>query len=206
MLLTPPGNAVEDAGYSNKTTELLMNWQNTGGSQKSDGETNCLIYKVALNPNFDLNDLMNFNAQWENQKADTADEQSPHLQSFQETSINIKVPSGSKHVPSQKFSILGLHYHKITTMTKEAYESPLALKFHYTPFKLYYTCPVNGSEAKKEECVYLEMYNLDALIDEHDKVQHVPTDDPNCKQEKVISTVMLWSDATHLTSFGMAKC
>jgi hypothetical protein len=129
----------------------------------------------------------------------------PYLWSFQETSIDIEVPSGSKHVPSRKFSIPGLHYHKITTMIKEAYESPLALKFHYTPFKLYHTCPANGSEAEKDEHFYSEMYNLDALINKHDKVQHMPTDDPNCKQEKVISTVMLWSDTTHLTSFGTAK-
>jgi hypothetical protein len=79
MPSTPPGDAVEDAGYSNKTTELLMNWQNTSSSQKSDGEMNCLVHKVALNPDFDLNDLKNFNAQQENWKVDTADEQLPHL-------------------------------------------------------------------------------------------------------------------------------
>jgi Plavaka transposase len=202
---TPPGNAVEDAGYSNKTTELLMNWQNTGSSQKSDVEMNRLVHEVVLNPEFDLDDLKKFNAQRENWKADTADEQSPQLQTFQEASIDIEVPSGSKHTPSRKFSIPGLLYRKITTMIKEAYESPLALKFHYTPFKLYHTCPANGSEAEKDERVYSEMYNSDALIDEHDKIQRAPTDNPNCKREKVVASLMLWSDATHLTSFGTAK-
>jgi hypothetical protein len=205
---TPPGDAVEDAGssYSNKTTELLMNWQNTGSSQKSDVEMNRLVNEVALNPEFDLEDLKKFNAQRENRKADTADEQSPQLQAFQEASIDIEVPSGSKHTPSRKFSIPGLLYRKITTMIKEAYESPLALKFHYTPFKVYRTCPANGFEAEKDERVYSEMYNSDALIDEHDKIQRrAPTDDPNCKREKVVASLMLWSDATHLTSFGTAK-
>ena len=63
MLSTPPGDAVEDAGYSNKTTELLMNWKNTGSSQKSDVEMNRLVHEVALNPEFDLEDLKKFNAQ-----------------------------------------------------------------------------------------------------------------------------------------------
>jgi hypothetical protein len=205
MPSTPPGDGVEDAGYSNKTTELLMNWQNTGSSQKSDVEMNRLVHEVALNPEFDLEDLKKFNAQRENRKADTSDEQSPHLQAFQEASIDIEVPSGSKHTPSRKFSIPGLLYRKITTMIKEAYESPLALKFHYTPFKLYRTCPANGSEAEKDERVYSEMYNSDALIDKHDKIQRAPTDDPNCKREKVVASLMFWSDATHLTSFGTAK-
>ena len=205
MPSTPPGVAVEDSGSSNKTSELIMNWKNTSSSQKLDVEMNHLVHEVALNPEFNLEDLKNFNAQQENQKADTADELSPHLQAFQEASIDIEVPSGSKHTPSQKFSILGLLYHKITTMIKEAYESPLALKFHYTPFKLYRTCPANGSEAKKDERVYSEMYNLDALIDEHDKIQHMPTDDPSCKCEKVVASLMFWSDATHLTSYGTVK-
>ena len=205
MPSTLPGDAVEASGYSNKTTELLMNWQNTGSSQKSDAEINRLVHEVALNPDFHLEDLKKFNAQQENRKSDTAAEQSPHLQSFREASIDIEVPSGSKHIPSRKFFIPGFHYRKITAMIKEAYESPLALKFHYTPFKLYRKCPANGSGAEKNERVYSEMYNSDALIDEHDRVQRAPTDDPNCKREKVVASLMFWSDATHLTSFGTAK-
>ena len=49
------------------------------------------------------------------------------------------------------------------------------------------------------------MYNLDALIDEHDKIQRMPTDDPSCKWEKVVASLMFWSDATHLTSYGTVK-
>ena len=63
MLSTPPGVAVEDSGSSNKTSELLMNWQNTGSSQKLDVEMNHLVHEVALNPEFNLEDLKNFNAQ-----------------------------------------------------------------------------------------------------------------------------------------------
>ena len=203
---TLPGDAVEASGYSNKTTELLMNWQNTSSSQKSDAEINCLVHDVALNPDFHLEDLKKFNAQQENQKSDITAEQSPHLQLFQEASIDIEVPSGCQHIPSRKFSIPGFHYRKITAMIKEAYESPLALKFHYTPFKLYHKCPANGSEAEKNERVYSEMYNSDALIDKHDKVQRAPTDDPNCKREKVVALLMFWSDATILHLLAQRRC
>lgn len=100
MPSTLPGDAVEASGYSNKTAELLMNWQNTSSSQKSDAEINRLVHEVALDPDFRLEDLKKFNAQQENRKSDTAAEQSPHLHSFQEASIDIEVPSGSKHTPS----------------------------------------------------------------------------------------------------------
>jgi hypothetical protein len=50
----PSESTPGDAGYSNKTTELLMNWQNTGSNQKSDVEMNRLVHEVALNPEFDL--------------------------------------------------------------------------------------------------------------------------------------------------------
>ncbi|KAI0247484.1 hypothetical protein BJV78DRAFT_1276905 [Lactifluus subvellereus] len=160
----------------------------------SHAEVTHLVNDVMLHPDFRLADLKKFDAQQENWKADTADGY-----------IDIEVPSGSKHIPSRTFSIPGLHYRKITTMIKEAYESPLALKFHYTPFKLYRRCPANGSEAKKDERVYSEMYNTDALVDEHDKVQRAPTNDLNCKREKVVAALMFWSDATHLMLFGTAK-
>jgi hypothetical protein len=49
------------------------------------------------------------------------------------------------------------------------------------------------------------MYDSDVFLDEHDKVQCTPTDDPTCKREKVIAALMFWSDATHLATFGTAK-
>jgi Plavaka transposase len=51
------------------------------------------------------------------------------------------------------------------------------------------------------------MYDSDAFIEEHDRVQHatLPPDDPDCKREKVVTAMMFWSDLTHLANFRMAK-
>jgi hypothetical protein len=43
--------------YSSKTIELLLDWQNTGSSAKSNGEINHLIHKVLHYPEFELNAL-----------------------------------------------------------------------------------------------------------------------------------------------------
>jgi len=115
--------------------------------------------------------------------------------------VNINVPSGSAHEASRTFSIPGLHYHQITTLIKEAFESPISKKFHLSPFKLFWKFP----DCEDSDCVYSEIYNSDVLLDEHDKVQCAPTDDPTCKRKKVVAALMFWSDATHLTSFGTVK-
>jgi hypothetical protein len=65
--------------YTNKTIELLLNWQNSGSSAKSNDELNCLIKKVLLHPKFEHDELQKFNATHENQKADAAQEQSQFL-------------------------------------------------------------------------------------------------------------------------------
>ena len=82
------------------------------------------------------------------------------------------------------------------------FASPLASKFHLSPFKLFHKAP-----SGEEECVFCEVYDSDAYIEENDKFQHapVPPADPDCKCEKTVAVIMLWSDAIHLANFGMAK-
>jgi hypothetical protein len=63
------------SGYTNKSVELLMDWQNTGSSTKSNGELTRLVHDVLLHPEFQLSSLANFNAAHENQKADSHDKQ-----------------------------------------------------------------------------------------------------------------------------------
>ena len=38
--------------YSNKSSELLMNWQNSFSSMKSNEETTCLVKSILLHPQF----------------------------------------------------------------------------------------------------------------------------------------------------------
>jgi Plavaka transposase len=137
--------------------------------------------------------LGSFNATCENQKADVV-----LLQPFQCTDIKIKVPSGSKLVAPQILSIPGLYYQNIIGLIKETFESPVSLKFHLTPFKLFCWRP------NHDECIYSEMYNSDIFLEEHDKVQCALTKSP-CKREKVVAALMFWSDTTHLATFGTAK-
>ncbi|KAF8958622.1 hypothetical protein BDZ97DRAFT_1923519 [Flammula alnicola] len=190
--------------HRNESVEMLMNWKDSGAPTKSDNEINRLANEVLLDPNFKLEDLQGFNAARENRQNDAADDKSPYLDSFDKANIDIEVPSGSKDIPSRLFSVPGLQYRKLTAVIRAGFSSPLATKFHLSPFKLFHKSP--GGE---EERVFSEVYNSNAFIEENDKIQRapVPPDEPlaDCKLEKAVAALMFWSDGTHLANFGTAK-
>ena len=207
-LVPPPMNLVDPVDrplspYTSETTQLLMEWQHNGNSQKSDTEIHHLVQHVLLNPQFKLDELIGFNVSRENQRMDEMDKKSLFSDNFKEASVDIEVPSGDASVPSRKFAIPGLLHRKITSVIRYAFSEPLASKFHFSPYTLFHRPP----NSDKQERVYCELYDSDAFIEEHDRVQRPPhpPDDPNCKREKVIAALMFWSDSTHLANFGTAK-
>ena len=122
--------------------------------------------------------------------------------SFQKVSIDIEVPTGMKNAPPHIFSIPGLYFRKLTACICVAFTSPIASHFHYLPFKLFCESPITG----EPKWIFSKMYDSDAFINEHDKVQcSTPTNDPNCKLEKAVAAIMFWSNSTHLVNFGTAK-
>ncbi|KAJ3529674.1 hypothetical protein NMY22_g8899 [Coprinellus aureogranulatus] len=190
--------------HQNFAWSSLLEWQATGSDLKSNGELNRLK-DYLLNPLFKLSDLVGFNAEKAGRQSDKADAEtkSPLLNHFQETSVPIEVPSGSSDIPSRTFNIPGLHYRPILALLRAAFAHPLAAQYHFSPYKLYHTSPHDG----KDRRIHSEVYDSDAFIEEHDRVQRAknPPDDPHCEREKVVAAIMLWSDSTHLANFGTAK-
>jgi hypothetical protein len=189
--------------HRNESVNMIMDWKDSGAPTKSDAEVNRLVKDVLFDPRFNLEDLRGFNVTRENQQSDAAEKKSPFLDSFQTTDINIEVPSGVKGVPPGTFTVPGLLYRKLTAVIQAAFSSPLASQFHLTPFKLFHKSPSEPGE----ERVFSELYNSDVFIGEHDNVQRapVPPNELDCKREKVVAALMLWSDGTHLANFGTAK-
>jgi hypothetical protein len=179
-----------------------MNWKDSGTSTKSEAEVNRLVNEVLLDPNFKLEELRGFNVARENQRSDAAEKNSPFFDSFQTSDINVEVPSGIRGVPAGTFAVPGLLYRKLTAVIQAAFSSPHASHFHFSPFKLFHRSP-----SGEEERVFSEVYNSDVFIEEHDNVQraHLPPDQLDCKLEKVVAALMVWSDSTHLANFGTAK-
>jgi hypothetical protein len=190
--------------FSNATVHGVMQWLNNGNTAKSEVETTKLIHEVILSPNFDAADLVGFDAHRENQRLDEVLSKSTLRSQFIESSVDILVPSGETDTEGRTFKIPGLLHRKLTTVIREAFESPLAHLYHYSPFKLFHKSPLSG----KDERIYGEIFTSDAFLDETEQVQRrapVPPEDSACKREKVVAAMMFSSDATMLTDFGTAK-
>ena len=190
--------------FSNGTVHGVMQWLNNGQTAKSEVETTKLIHNVILSENFDPDDLIGFDAHRENQRLDKALSESALRSQFIESSVDILIPSGDSHVEGKKFEIPGLLHRKLTSVIREAFESPLAHLYHYSPFKLFQKSHSSG----KEERIYGEIFTSDAFLEEAERVRRqglVPPDDSTCKREKVVAAMMMSSDATMLTDFGTTK-
>lgn len=192
--------------FQNMTTYLLMEWMYTGSQQKSAGEVDRLAQSVLSHPDFDLEDVASFNAQRQAATLDRSDneagEAAPFLaDGWRESSVDIDVPLGAQDGRglSAPFTVHGLHHRSLLSIMKAAITDVTACRFHFSPFKRFWK-PSNGPEQR----VFDEAYTSDAWIEEHDKLQK-QSNEPDCKLEKVILSLMLWSDSTHLTSFGVAK-
>lgn len=192
--------------FPNKTIQLFMAWLNNGNTSKSEAEANDLVRNCILSPHFRIDDMSNFNAHRENQRIDRELEGSDLRSVFQESSVDILVPTGSPSAPPQKYSVPGLLHRKLTSVIRDAFNDPLAHLLHYSPFKLFHRTTENGSSHNQR--VFNEVYSSDAFIDEYKDVQlhgKLPPDDPHCERERVVAALMFSSDATHLADFGNAK-
>ncbi|KAF8157741.1 hypothetical protein K438DRAFT_1986355 [Mycena galopus ATCC 62051] len=181
--IPPPAKTPAIPPTANRTTTLLKNWVNNGNTTKSEGQVNGLVRDVILDPDFDAKELTNFDAGRANKKVDTdAQASSPLLGNFKETSVEIEVPSSSVSVPPRFFAVPGLYYRSL----------------------LFQKVKITAKQIR----VLSEIYNSDAFITEHDRIQRkgkLPPDDLERKREKVVAALMWWSESTHLANFGTAK-
>lgn len=194
----------------------LMQWFHDPSSSKSHATLNNLVHRVLLAPDFNANDLVGFDAAKEAKRLDDFNPLAPeegtsastsgskHLNDgWIETSVPISLPgdgiSHSSDATAPVFHVKGLFYRKPLEVLKVAYQEPSANQFHLAPFEEYW----KPSPDSPPERIYSELYSANAYIQEHEKVRSQPR--PDCHLETVIAPIMLWSDSTHLTSFGHAS-
>ncbi|KAF7970329.1 hypothetical protein HWV62_24352 [Athelia sp. TMB] len=192
--------------FPNMSTYLLMDWMHTGSQQKSEKEVNRLASDVLSHPEFLVADVAGFSAQAQGKVLDQSDNQesttAPFLaDGWHESSVDISVPLGSQdkrgfHAP---FTVHGLHHRSILSVLKAALADVTARRFHFSPFKRFWK-PPDGPEQR----IFDEAYTSDAWLEENEKLQRQPNE-PGCKLEKVVLGLGLYSDSTHLASFGIAK-
>lgn len=184
-----------------------MNWHYSGSSTTSASKLNDLVHNVLLDADFRCEDLKGFDAEREGKRLDNFNAQSGTIltpnEKWIEASVPISLPPPKKgsYVPEARapiYEVEGLIYRNLLEVIKSAFSEPAAENFHIAPFEEYWKPGPDSPPVR----LFSELYNSDAYIQEQEKLRGQPrTDD----LEPVIAAIMLWSDSTHLTSFGNAS-
>ncbi|KAG2336865.1 hypothetical protein BDR05DRAFT_896193, partial [Suillus weaverae] len=191
--------------FLNVTTFCLMSWFYNTSSGKSIANLDHLVQEVILAKDFEHNDLREFSASWEAKRMDQAGED-PNSGLFAsdkwcKASVKIKLPAEKEKFVSEadtpEFDVEGLYYHKPLEVLKSAYEENSSRTFHTTPFKVFW----HPDKHEFPKRIITKVYTADAMLQEHQQIKAQPQ---GCNLEMVVAAIMLWSDSTHLASFGHA--
>ena len=191
--------------FLNVTVFRLMNWFYNGSNQKSVGELNHLVHNVILQDDFDVNHLKDFSAARELRRLDVPDEEAVFSAEtgWKQSSVKVRLPV-DKHKTSESmaptFEIPGVWHRDLLDVIQMAFQDSKAQFYHLVPFRLFWK-PDPDSEPER---VVTDIYNSDAFLEEHEKLQQQPKEE-GCDLERVIAAIMVWSDSTHLANFGQAS-
>lgn len=191
--------------FQNATTFRLMDWFYGGTSSKSIADLDSLVNNVILAEDFNTSHLADFSAKRELDRLDVyADHPDLSIKDgWNETSVFLRLPA--THVKNRsedtapQFEVKGVFYRRLLEVIKAAFQDTTAKAFHYTPFRLFWQ-----PDHKPPQRVISELYNSDAFLDEHVKIM-AKNQKSGCTLETTIAAIMVWSDATHLASFGTAS-
>ena len=186
---------------SSYSARLLMEWH-WSSQTKSFEDTNRLVHEVIRDAHMHPDDLIDFDARTETKRLDLAIARLKD--GWHESSIDIQVPDGQCHrstndPPVPTFTVSGLLHRSITEVIRSVWSDPETNNFQYVPFREYWT-----QGANEDERVLGELYTSEVFIEAHEELQKQPPE-AGCDLERIICGLMLYSDSTHLASFGDAS-
>ncbi len=209
--VTGTGVVAQSAPFANMSTLHLMSWFYSTSNTKSHAELDRLVNEVILSPDFSPAELVGFRAAKEASLMDKylasgaqrgSQTSSSARDQWLETSVFISLPcDGVKHgseADAPKFEVKGLYHHRIVEVVRSALAEPAAQKFHLFPFREYW----KPSPDEPAERIYSEAFTADYFLEQYEKIRH--TNSPK-KRIPVVIGMMIWSDSTHLASFGTAS-
>ncbi|KAJ7777632.1 hypothetical protein DFH07DRAFT_688687, partial [Mycena maculata] len=199
-----PSTSTNTAPFKNWSTWALMDWQWTGSQTKSVEQMEKLV-DVLQDPRFSKEDVMDFDVKQETAKFDQhlAAGATTVRDGWKSASVDISIPDGKTHeseADAPVFAVPGLFYRPLVEVIKGAIRDVGDRCFHYTPFKQFWKPGLDEPTQR----VYDEIYSSEVMVEAHTALQNQPPE-PGCTLERVVLSLMFWSDSTHLASFGDAS-
>lgn len=187
--------------FPNMTVYRLMSWMHSGSSRKSETEVARLVKEVILAEDFDVKHLEDFSVRRSLCELDSDPGRKIEFSDdWIQTNVTIQIPTKSKEEDARPFSVAGFHFRPLVEVIRSAFADIQANAFHLSPFKRLWKDPLDDHE----ERIFDELYTSDSWLDAQDEVQRLPKE-PGCTLERVVASLMFFSDATHLANFGTAK-
>ncbi|EIW53823.1 uncharacterized protein TRAVEDRAFT_132848 [Trametes versicolor FP-101664 SS1] len=130
-----------------------------------------------------------------------------------EGSVEIPLPkTGTKYASEDaapKFKVGGIYHRRLIPLIRAAAEDTrFAEQYHWIPHKLFWTPRIEGAAPPHPVNpirIITDTYNADAMNEEFEKIRAQPRNPADAASvEYGIAAILLWSDMTHLTSFGSA--
>ena len=199
------------ANSENKSTNLLLAWMATGLGNTPAG-VNSLVHDILRNPDFDPSELEGFNAVTATRRFDRkhfskSDTTLEAGDGWKEGLVRIRVPCTrvkQKEVEAPEFVVDGILYRDIVEVIAAELEDADAFEhIHITPYKESWR-PRPGDDPVR---VYSETYNADAMLQSDEKMRDKLTTahGSDGDLEAFVVSALLYSDSTHLASFGNAS-
>lgn len=209
--------AVTFAPFANINVFRCMRWLYTGSTQKTPEELSRLVREVFMAPEYRREDLEGFDAARENEKLDkflTTSGAFSADDGWRRESVEISLPKeGVKHTSeadAPRFTVENVYLRSLSEVLKAAYQDARASRYHFFPFKLFWQRKpkIPGTHPPPPMRLWSETYNSDDMIEEHEKLQEKARTDREPGDtddiEYAVAPILLYSDSTHLASFGTA--
>jgi hypothetical protein len=206
--IAPPTDITREnlfSAFSSPTTGLLTCWHFSGSTAKTKEETNRLwryIKDPAFNPSEEL--VFSLDRECTLIKQYLQDDSNPFRtqhgwiqSSFDFPLVKEGVKYTSETDPAIPFiQIENVIHRSITDIIKSVFADDISSTFHITPFEQFWTT-ADGRNVH----VYSETYMSARMLDAHKEINSLPRE-PGDEYERVVASLMLWSDATQLANFG----
>ncbi|KIJ08024.1 hypothetical protein PAXINDRAFT_89471, partial [Paxillus involutus ATCC 200175] len=209
--LSPTGDITPKnlySAFSSPTAGLLMCWQYSGSNSKSAAELNHL-WSFIQDPEFDTTLHTSFSHDRERKLIEKylQDDLNPFKANhgWRTSSVPVLLPKEKRKWKSEfdpaipVLTVDGVHHRDIIDIIISVFEDPISSSFHMTPFEQYWKI----SETRTVQ-VFGEAFSSPTCLDAHREVNALPRDQGD-DLERMVTPLMLWSDAMHLANFGDAS-
>jgi len=159
------------------------------------------------NPLFDRSDALLFSHTRESKNIDSylQDKSNPFHEEFgwHRSTVKIRLPKEGKkwnvETEAPELEIPGVYCHSITDIIKSVFQDDVAKTYNMTPYHEFWKSP-DGRNVE----VFSEAYSSAEMVETYAEINELPREAGD-DLERVIASLMFWSDATHLANFGNAS-